>query len=120
MTDTARTIDTEIHIDAPVDVVWRALTDLESYAAWNPYLFRIEGKALAGETIRVHSRPDVSADPMVQEISVISAAPYSMCWEGGLPDKSLLRGEHWFLLSESPPGKTHLRHYIKAPPTSGL
>lgn len=47
---------TEITIDAPVENVWRVLTNYESYPAWNPFVVHIEGGRSVGEklTILVH------------------------------------------------------------------
>ena len=59
-------------IDAPASVVWRLLTDADSYAVWNDAVVRIEGSIaectyslvdLGGESLRVHdggglNRPD--------------------------------------------------------------
>jgi hypothetical protein len=107
MTDT---IATEIDIAAPVATVWDALTDYAAYADWNPYLVRIEGEAVAGSSITVHSRPVTDGDVMVAPVDVVSVAPYIMRWEGGYPDRNQFKGDHWFVL-EAAPGGTRLKHF---------
>jgi hypothetical protein len=41
------TISTTVDIDAPKQLVWKALTDFAAYHEWNPYA-KIEGTAPAG------------------------------------------------------------------------
>ena len=33
-------------IDAPIDVVWAAMLDTDAYAAWNPFIVRVDRKAV--------------------------------------------------------------------------
>jgi hypothetical protein len=109
MTDSIR-ISTEIRIDAPCEAVWRLLTDYAGYAKWNPYLVKVEGSARAGEQIVVHSVLRPGMEPISQPVAVISAEPYIMRWEGGLPDRSRFKGDHVFELLETS-AATILRHY---------
>lgn len=94
------TIETEIVIAAPARQVWDILSDLGGYADWNPYLVRIEGRAAVGDEIIVHSR---SADGRTtsQPIRVVLVDPQrAMRWEGGLPDRDLFLGDHWWILAD--------------------
>jgi hypothetical protein len=103
-------LSTEIQIAAPRDAVWRLLTDLPSYAQWNPYLVKVDGVAESGAAIIVHSVLRPGMEPVSQPVTVVSVEPYRMRWEGGLPDRSLFKGDHWFVLEEQS-GGTLLRHY---------
>ena len=42
MPDDTRTIETEIEIDAPVEAVWKALTDADELANWFPLKSRVK------------------------------------------------------------------------------
>ena len=46
-------IDKELTIDAPAEVVWRALTDFPRYGEWNPFVIRCETSLKPGEPIRM-------------------------------------------------------------------
>ena len=39
---------TEISINAPADVVWEVLTDLDSYSEWNPHVVEAAGEVRVG------------------------------------------------------------------------
>lgn len=93
------TIATAIDIAASPERVWSVLTDLASYAAWNPYLVRIEGDAVPGTTIMVHAVARPGDDPVVQPVNIISVTFPDMAWEGGTPDRSLWKGDHRFRVS---------------------
>lgn len=103
-------IETSIVIAAPIDCVWSVLTALDRYADWNPYLVRIEGNAVAGTTITVHSVTVPGGDLIVAPVSVVSVEPYVMRWEGGLPDRGQFKGDHWFVLNEEK-GNTRFDHF---------
>jgi uncharacterized protein YndB with AHSA1/START domain len=44
---------TEIIIDASPEKVWKALTDLDKYPDWNPFICHAVGKAKLGETVDI-------------------------------------------------------------------
>ncbi len=46
----------EIDIDAPLDLVWQVMLDVEEYAAWNPFVVRAECPTppSVGDPIRLH------------------------------------------------------------------
>jgi hypothetical protein len=104
------TLETTIDILAPIDVVWSILIDFPQYEIWNPYIVKIEGEAVAGAVIRVHSLPKADADIQKAPVQVVALEPYSMRWEGGLPDRDKFKGDHWFVL-EACDGGTCLQHF---------
>lgn len=104
------TIATSIAIAAPLDDVWAILTDFGGFARWNPYLIKVEGRAEAGATIIVHLVVQPGAEAMVAPVGVIAVERPVMRWEGGTPDRSQFKGDHWFVLSEAD-GVTIFDHY---------
>lgn len=49
----------EVRIDAPVDVVWRLMSDIEAWPRWNPDITsaRLDGALAAGTRFRWRSGP---------------------------------------------------------------
>lgn len=102
---------TQIAIARPIETVWKALVDLERYCDWNPYMSRIDGKAVPGATIEVHTRSDEADAPPASYVVVVSASPYCMHWQGGAEDRSEFMGDHFFELVETGNFDTLLRHF---------
>ena len=48
---------TEVEIAAPMDDVWRMLTDLAAYRDWNPFIISAEGWAEVGQRLTNRIRP---------------------------------------------------------------
>lgn len=46
-------ISNQIKINAPVDHVWKVLTDVDRFHEWNPVIRRVEGNLTVGETVRM-------------------------------------------------------------------
>ena len=44
-------LHSDIEIEAPPAVVWSALTDLDSYADWNPFVVSSQGSVAVGEKL---------------------------------------------------------------------
>jgi hypothetical protein len=104
------TLETTLDIMAPIDGVWSILIDFAGYEMWNPYIVKIEGKAVAGAVITVHSLPKADGDIHKAPVEVVAIAPYAMRWAGGLPDRDKFKGDHWFAL-EAHGDTTRLRHF---------
>jgi hypothetical protein len=49
-------ITTKIIISAKQREVWTVLTDFDSYPAWNPFIYRIEGRCEVGALLRITLR----------------------------------------------------------------
>ncbi|MEQ8860410.1 MAG: SRPBCC domain-containing protein [Pseudomonadales bacterium] len=107
-----RTIATDILIDAPIDDVWRSLTDYAGYSRWNPYLVRVEGAPVAGTQIVAHA-VDAKGHETVLDVDVRLVTPYTMHWVGGLPDRAEFEGDHWFELRPVGSGTrlAHVEHF---------
>lgn len=92
-----KNIETEIVIDAPVEVVWRVLMDFDGYTKWNPFL-TISGIAKIGAKL------DLSID-MKSKIKkfkptiVVLEDQKKFAWTGKLIVKGLFAGNHYFELA---------------------
>lgn len=105
------TIATAIDVDASVEAAWDVLVDLKAYAKWNPYLVRVQGDAVRGTEIVVHS-DNGGESPLVQQVNVtLLDPPVEMRWEGGLPDRNAFRGDHRWVIERRDGNGCRLRHF---------
>ena len=112
-----RELDTEIVIEAPTDRVWKILTDLEQFTAWNPFITRAEGDIEEGARLRVHIEPP-GGTAMTFKPTVIHVAPErELRWLGRLFLPGIFDGEHSFEMSPSGQGRTR---FVQREKFSGL
>ncbi len=85
-----------IHIRARQEEIWKILTDVSGWAAWNTTLEKVDGKIGLGETVTVHAKlsPGRAFPVKVSSLDV----PRSMEWTGGMP-LGLFRGVRTFRLT---------------------
>lgn len=99
------TVSGSVEIAASPERVWAVLSDLKSYARWNPEITVVSGQAAKGAhlTIRVRSTNGTSTfHPTVE-----AADPgRELRWLGHYHDVSgLADGEHRFVIEPSGPGR---------------
>lgn len=104
-------LDTEIIIDAPPQLVWSVLDDLENYPQWNEVLPELKGRTTVGESVRGILRqgdpvPDIPIAPTI--IHIVPAR--ELRWLSQAPDPSAFRAEHYFLFTAKEGGRTHVVH----------
>lgn len=105
----AHQLETEVEILAPPSRVWEVLTDTAAYPAWNPVIVRLEGQLAPGQMVTFENRS--GGRSMVFQPTVLEATPdRTLRWLGRLWLPGLFDGEHFFELTETAPGVTHLRH----------
>lgn len=46
-------ISNQIKINAPVDQVWKVLTDFSGFHEWNPVIRRVDGRLAVGDAVRM-------------------------------------------------------------------
>lgn len=92
-----KSLQTEIIINAPAEKVWAVLTDFENYPDWNPFVQKIEGKPIVGQTLRVELNNGKGVS--VFKPKVLTAAPnQAFEWLGSLPIPGIFNGQHYFKL----------------------
>ena len=91
-------LHTEIEIDAPADVVWDVLTDLDGYSSWNPFVIEAGGSVAVGERLRNRLQPPggraMTFRPRVTEVEPARVFE----WLGRLGSPRLFDGRHRFEL----------------------
>jgi hypothetical protein len=100
-------IYTEIEIRAPVDRVWRVLTDFTAYAEWNPFIRRVDGEVTVGSRLNVFIHASEGRG-MSFRPKVLAVDPSrELRWLGHLLVPGLFDGEHAFVIE--PMNDGHVR-----------
>ncbi|TCK92570.1 hypothetical protein EDC19_1719 [Natranaerovirga hydrolytica] len=90
---------TEIHIQAPVEKVWKVLTDVEKYPQWNPFIKSLQGDLVEGEIIQVELQP-ADKKPMTMRPQIILVQKErELRWKGRMFLPGIFDGEHIFELT---------------------
>ena len=107
----------EIEIGAPVDQVWKILTDFAQFPTWNPFVTQADGETREGARLRVRIEPP-GGRAMTFTPTVIRAAPEEeLRWLGRLLLPGIFDGEHSFRLSPTAGGGTR---FVQREQFSGL
>ncbi len=85
-------------IDAPADTVWRVLTDLERFPAWNPFIREAHGSTEVGGTVHVRVRPSLRVPLRFSARIRAREANRELRWEGYLLSPWLASGDHSFTI----------------------
>lgn len=84
-------------IAAPAQAVWDVLVDVDRWHEWDPNVERVDGQAILGGRIKVHTSLSSTTIPVdVAEFE----PPHRMVWRGGMP-LGLMTGTRTFSLSET-------------------
>ena len=107
---------TSIEIDVPVARVWKILTDFAHYGDWNPFLYRVEGKAGPDERVDIHYwRKGKESTLKCKIVEWQPGRMWRQTWHIGFP--GLYRGEHTFTVE--PMGDNRTR-FVQREVFSGL
>jgi len=105
---TTRTIRSAIEIRAPLETVWRVLTDFASYPEWNPHLRQVRGKPREGRRLTIHSRPPGGRTVVFRPVVKKWAPPNELRWRATLISPRLFRAEHGFKIEALPGDRVRL------------
>jgi hypothetical protein len=97
---TKRTIRSAIEIRAPLETVWRILTDLAAYPEWNPHIRQIRGKPRLGARLTIHSRPPGGRTVVLRPVVITWQPPVELRWRSTFINGRLFRGEHGFRVEQ--------------------
>ncbi len=105
------TIQTHIEIDAPVDKVWKTLTEFEEYSAWNPFVTEISGELSTDSKLQITLSQPESKPMSISPRVVRMEKGRAFGWKGHLGVPGIFDGEHGFELEELARGRTRLNHF---------
>lgn len=103
----AQEVLTEIELDAPIDIVWGVLADIESWPSWTRIFGFKFGKLKTGGRAVLMARvgPGVAALPI--RFDVVDRER-ELRWHGGIP--GVVHGSHYLKLEDAGNGRTRLIH----------
>lgn len=104
-----QSIITEIEIEAPIETVWKQLTDFERHPDWNPFIASLKGRPAVGARLEVVLGAGESKSRFTPKV-LEWEPPRRFVWEGSLPIPGLFVGRHEFILTEMSADLTHLLH----------
>ena len=103
-------------IAAPARAVWATLVDTDRWPEWDPHVERVDGQAVLGGKIRMHTNMSSTTIPVhVAEFE----PPHRMVWRGGLPF-GLMTGTRTFCLVETDGSTTFDLHEVFTGPLVGI
>jgi hypothetical protein len=103
-------IETEILIQAPIDLVWTVLTDFDSYPGWNPFVRSIRGIKSVGEILEVQIQPPGGKGMTFRPEVLKFDLEKEFRWKGKLLVRGVFDGEHYFILEKKGETTTRLIH----------
>lgn len=103
-------ITTEILINAPIDIVWKTLTNFEDYKNWNPFIVNVSGEIHKGGKINVTIQNDAKSKMTFKALVLENQENKEFRWRGKLLVKGIFDGEHKFRLEQITPNQTRLIH----------
>ena len=98
-------LHSDIEIDAPAEVVWQLLADLDRWAEWNPFMRRGSGRLQVGERIEVHLKPPDGMGMTIKPKLLKVEPRRELRWLGHLVFPGLFDGEHSFVIEPLAEGR---------------
>jgi hypothetical protein len=114
---TTRTIRSAIEIRAPIETVWRVLTDFAAYPEWNPHIRRVQGEVAAGAHIAIHSQPPGGRVIVMRPEVTKFDPPNELRWRATFIAGRMFAGEHGFKLEATGPDRVR---FVQDETFSGL
>lgn len=107
---TMREIKTEITINAPTAEVWKILMEHETYPEWNPFIKKVEGSKIVGESLQVTVQSEGKKPMNFKPTILENKENHEFRWIGKMGMKGIFDGEHYFILEETAPNQTRFIH----------
>ena len=105
-----KTLETVIDIDASPQTVWSIMDDLERYPEWNALVPELKGRTTVGEVVEGKLvQPNTPVLPLAPTLTRIVGAR-ELRWITVVPGDEGFSAEHYFFLTPTSEGGTHLVH----------
>ncbi|MGL1886502.1 MAG: SRPBCC domain-containing protein [Reichenbachiella sp.] len=101
-------IQTNVHIEASVEVVWMAFMDFASYSEWNDFM-KIEGDIEVGNKVNIEINLNGKVSKFKPKILVLEDER-KLEWRGSLGHKRVFSGRHYFHFEPQGEGQTLFTH----------
>ena len=85
-------------IDAPAETVWRVLTDLPGFRAWNPFIRAARGDTRVGDVVHVRVRASLGVPLWFHATVTERDEAHRLRWEGHVLAPWLGTGDHTFAI----------------------
>lgn len=96
-------------IAAPAATVWNILTELDQFAAWNPFIRAARGELRPGGTVHVRVATGLGI-PMRFRAKVLDfSVGRELHWRGKVGARFVACGEHWFEIVPLGPERVRFR-----------
>jgi uncharacterized protein YndB with AHSA1/START domain len=105
---TATTIEHQVVINAPAQLVWQVLTTLERYGDWNRYATEAHGTLKAGGEVEIVARLGNGTQRVNNRVLEI-IPEQTLCWVSMNWYQALVRGTRCRYLEPQTDGTTHFR-----------
>ena len=99
-------ITTNLTVATPVADVWKVLTDLPGYGAWNPFITDAVGTLVVGERLRLTIQPPGGRAMEFRPWVTAVEEHHYVEWLGRLALPGLFDGRHSFTLTTITSGRT--------------
>jgi hypothetical protein len=87
----------EIEINAAPERVWQILSDFEAFPDWNPFVVKVLGKPVKGETLAIEVQLPESRKLEFTPVILKAEPRRELPWVGTMP-LGMFRGEHFFII----------------------
>jgi hypothetical protein len=95
-----REVHTEIEINAPAERVWQILTDFDHWSEWNPFLYRVIGKAEQGEHVKLYFEQPNGKEMKLNSTITKLEPEHEWIWKYPVIWSGLFQGEHSFAVEK--------------------
>ena len=103
-------VEAETVVNASPERVWEVLADTAAYADWNPVIVRLSGELRPGAPIEFVNRGQNGRTMTFRPRVLKAEAGRELRWLGQVGVPRLFDGEHYFVLTPLPGGRTRLQH----------
>lgn len=98
----------EIHVQAPVEQVWKTIIDFPAYSTWNSQLFFLGGEVKKGGLLHLRLAAEGAAPYEFKPVVSYFEENTRFAWLAITGVAGVFDGEHFFELSPAPGGGTRL------------
>ena len=103
-----KSISVTTEISAPIETVWTALSAVDEYATWNPFITSFSGELAVGSRVEVHIAPP-GARPMTFRPTITDVVEGRRIeWLGRFLVRGIVDGRHSFTVESIDDGRTRL------------